>query len=368
VIDVATGAEGADSLADDAVADRALDELPDHRFAEAFLPAAGVEALVGNEDGPLASFEPLIDSAASRGLAVALSAHDEGFSLATRSVLDSERAEADPGFFAAFEEFEPELPEDLATDTLAYLGLGKPGETVAALLRQATVRAPGIAAGIADLIERLRGAAEVDLQRDLLRALGGEAALAVVPRAPIGPEGQEEGQPLPAQGTQTPYLEFLADDVDEEAAREAMARLQGPIAEAFDPELGAPSFNQRKFGDVEAQVLRLSPVAVLIYAIADSMLVIANDAQAIERFAEGGGDGLDESGRYEDTVEELPDEPALIAYLDLRGLLGFAEQSGLAADPAYSRFATDLRRLESFGLTVSEKDGLLAADARLLID
>ena len=364
VVDVATGAEGADSLAGDPVATRALDELPDHRVAEAYLSADGIERLVTSPEGPLASFEPLVNASASRGAAIALSATGDGFTLATRSVIDQERAEAEPGFFGAFEEFEPELPERLAPDALAYVGLDQPRETVAALLRQATVRAPGIAAGIADLVQSLRGAADVDLQRDLLQALGGEAAFSVVPREPLDP-GAAEVAPA---GTETPYLEFVADDVDEERAREALARLQGPIARSFDPELGAPNFQQREIGDTEAQVLRLSPVAQIIYATFDSMLVIANDPAAIERVAEDDGDGLSGSDRYEDTVDDLPDESALLAYLDLRGLLAFAERTGLAEDPAYTTFAPDLRRLGSFGVAITRDEDILASDATLLVD
>ncbi len=364
VVDVATGAEGADSLADDTTAVEALEELPEHRVAEAFLSADGIEAFVTSDEGPLSTFEPLVDSAASLGVAFSLSANDDGFSLATRSILDAERTEAEPGFFAAFDEFEPELPSQLAPDSLAYLGLGQPRETIAALLRQATVRAPGIAAGVTDLIESLRGAADVDLQRDLLEALGGEAAFAVVPRAPAEPDEQA----LPSAVTPTPYLEFLADDVDEEKAQEALARLQDPIAESFDPELGAPVFEQRRFGDLDAHVLRLSPVAQIIYAILDSQLVIANDAAAVARLAEGVDDGLADADRYRETVDGLPDEPALLVYLDLRGLLSFAERSGLAEDTAYTAYASDLRRLASLGLTVTQADQTLAADARLLVD
>jgi hypothetical protein len=363
VIDVATGAEGAESLADDELASTTLDSLPDDRVAEAYLSQDGIEALVASPRSPLATFEPFIDSGAARGAAFALSASDQGLALATRSVLDPERAEAQTGFFAAFDEFSPELPDDLAPDSLVYLGIAEPRATIAGLLRQATVRAPGIAAGVADLIDRLRGAAEVDLQRDLIEALRGEAAFAVVPRVPA-----DDAEGVPSASTPSPYLEFLATDVDEDRAREALARLQGPIARSLDPELGAPVFDQRRFGDLEAQVMRLSPVATLVYATLDSRLVIANDIAAVERLAEGADDALADADRYTETVDGLPDEPALLAYLDLRGLLAFAERSGLATDAAYTAFAPDLRRLDSFALTVKREGDRLEADARLLVD
>jgi hypothetical protein len=77
---------------------------------------------------------------------------------------------------------------------------------------------------------------------------------------------------------------------------------------------------------------------------------------------------LAEADRYERTVEELPDEPAFIAYLDLRGLLAFAEQSGLAEDTDYATFAPDLRKLGSFALATTTEDDVLGVDARLLVD
>jgi hypothetical protein len=364
VIDVATGAEGAESLADDSVATRALDALPAHRVAEAYLSADGIETFVASPRGALSTFAPLVDATASQGAALALSAQEDGLSLATRSVFDPERSDAEPGFFGAFEDFEPELPDELQPDALAYVGLGEASETIAGLVRQATVRAPGIAAGFTDLIEDLRGDSDVDLQGDLLEALGGEAAFAVVPRETVDPEEDA----VPSASTLTPYLQLLADEVDEDRAREALARLQGPIARSLEPELGAPVFEQRRFGDLQAEVLRLSPVAQILYATLDEKLLVANDIAAVEWLAEGGDDALADSDRYRETVDGLPDEPALLAYLDLRGLLAYGERSGLAEDTAYTTFAPDLRRLGSLGLAVSQDGDTLDVDARLLVD
>ena len=361
VVDVATGAEGADALVGDPVAAEAFDALPEHRVADAYLSRDGIETLVAAPASPLSTFEPLVDASASRGAAVALSATDDGLSVAIRSALDPE---SEPGFFGAFEEFEPELPGNLQPDALAYLGLGQPGDTASALLRQATLRAPGIAAGAAELVRRIRGRAEVDLEGDLLEALGGEAALAVIPREPLDPEAGA----VPATGALTPYMELLAGEVDDDLARDALARLQEPIARSLDPGLGAPVFDRRRFGDLDAQVLRLSPVAQLVYATYESKLMIANDAAAVEWLAEGGEDALAETDRYREAVDELPDELALLAYLDLRGLLSYAERSGLAEDSAYNAFAPDLRRLDALGFGVSLDESLLAVDVRLLVD
>lgn len=377
VIDVATGAEGAAALAEDATAGEALDALPAERFAEAYLSRAGLEALAAGARSPLAPVEPLLDTQASRGAAVSLGADGDALALTTRSLLDPERAEARPGFFAAFEPFEPELPERLAAGTLAYLGLGDPSATAAALLRQATARAPAIASGFTDLVERLQRTAGVDLEADLLPALAGEAALAVVPRA--GGE-QEGGASLPGEeppatvvpgARSVPYLELLATGVDEERARDALARLQGPLARALDPELGAPVFDDQEIDGVEARVLRVSPTVQLAYAIFDSTLAAATDPQGVRRAITDEGESLAGSERFERAAagwEELGSEPLLAAYLDLRELLRFGERSGLAADTAYATFAPDLRRLDVLALALSVDDGVLGSDTRLLIE
>ncbi len=134
-------------------------------------------------DGALAPFEPLVDSGDSEGAALGVSAEEDGFRFATRSLLDPERSDDAGGFFAAFKPFEPALTAELAPDTLAYVGFGDADETVGALLDQATIRAPDIATGITEQIDRLRKSAGVDLAADLLPALNGEGASGARPAA-----------------------------------------------------------------------------------------------------------------------------------------------------------------------------------------
>ena len=260
VIDVAAGVEGADSLKSDGAATDAIEELPAERFADAYLSAEGIDSFLALSDGALAPFEPLIDSGDSEGAAISLSAEEGGFRFATRSLLDPERSEGAGGFFAAFKPFEPELPAELAPDTLAYVGFGDADETIGALLDQATIRAPGIATGITEQIDRLRKSAGVDIASELLPALNGEGALAVAPRpepdaasvaepeddevpdelqSPDAPETIEPGQ------SDVPYVEFLADEVDEEAALDALAGLQSEFADSVDRSLANADLPRR---------------------------------------------------------------------------------------------------------------------------
>ena len=382
VIDVSAGAEGAESLSDDATATGAIDELPDQSFAQVYLSAEGIDSFLALSDGVLAPFEPLVDSGDSEGAAFAVSADENGFVLSTRSLLDPERNLEAGGFFAAFEPFTPELDAELAPDTLAYVGFGSADETVSGLLSQATIRAPGIATGITELIDRLRKDAGVDLAEELLPALNGEGALAVVPRPDptaasaaepsddeVPDDLQVPGAPETIQGGQTdvPYVEFLAGDVDEEAAADALARLQGELAGSVDPNIANPIFREERFGDVTAQVLQRSPADVLAYAIFESKLVVADDTAPIERLDSEPDSGLAGAEAYEPATEGLAEEPSLIAYLDLAGLVAAAERLGAGGEGPFATFAEDLRRLQTFAITVGTEEEVLSSDSRLRI-
>lgn len=381
IIDVATDAEGADALADDDVASEALAALPDDRLAEAYLSAEGIDNYLALSEGVLAPFEPFVDADASSGAALSLTAEEGGFRFATRSILDPERSEEAGGFFAAFAGFSPELPAELAPDTLAYVGLGQAEATVDSLLEQATVQAPGIARGFTDLIERLREAADVDIAADLLPALGGEAALAVVPRPPEEeaplPGGEDEvpdalqtpdsPELIPGGQPSVPYVEFLAGEVDEVAAREALARLQGELAGSGGTGPGSAVFSEQSFGEVTAQVLQRSAADVLAYAAFDSKLVIADDTAPVERLDADEDEGLAGSEAYAAATDGLPAEPALLGYLELSGLIAIAEQLGAGGETPFATFAPDLRRLQTFAVAVSTGEDQLSSDSLLRI-
>jgi hypothetical protein len=233
---------------------------------------------------------------------------------------------------------------------LAYLGFGDPEETVEALLRQASIEAPDLAAAFSDLFERLREVGDVSLRGDLLPALGDEAAF-VLDLAREPEDGQPEvpglvpeplpGQPPPVVPQQpTPLVELITGGVDEERADAALSELEGPIAEALGIDLA--------------------------YEVFDSKLVVATSPTAVERVAEGEG-GLDQDERFRGATEDLADEPSLIAYLNVSRLLDLAELAGLAEDPAYVTFADDLHQLEALGVVVEASPQELVTDARLVI-
>ena len=333
------------------------DELPDHRLIEAYVSEDGVGELIEGARGTLGTLTPLVAPGRDPGRGGRRSRRPRTGSssrFAARSTPSAPRPS--PGFFAAFPAFEPALPERLADDSLGYLGIGEPRTTVRALLAQATAQAPGIAAGFEDLVDSLRREGEVDIERELLEALGGEAAFALATAT-----GRR-----PVEGL--PFLEFVADDVDEDAARRALASLQGPLADAVDPGSGlqAPVFGEQQIGGVEARSLRISPTVELTYAVFEGLAAIATDPAGIEQLVAGDG-GLDESELYQRATEDFADEVSLLAFLDLAGLVGLGERLGLAEDPVYATFAGEFRRLEALGLAVTSDSELLSTDARLLV-
>jgi Protein of unknown function (DUF3352) len=343
--------DGGDSLADDDTAGKVLDELPEHRVADAWISPDGIDQLIAGPRSSLGSLTPLLAPGSSEGAALSLGTSDDGdaFELAVRSSLDPKLAKSAPGFFAAFPPFEPKLPQQLPTSSLAYLGFADPGKTVQALLAQAGSEAPGIADAFGNLADQLRRQANLNLTSDLLDALGDEAALTLDATSTSG-SSSSAGQPFP-------YLSFVSSDVDEAKLREALAALQGP--------LGGEATEQQ-IGGVDARTLEISPSVAVTYAIIDGLGVAATSPDGIAAIANGEG-GLDSDDRFKSATEGFADDGSLIGYVDLHDLVALAEALGLAEDPVYATFAGEFRRLDALGFEVGTDDDVLRTDARLLI-
>jgi hypothetical protein len=306
----------------------------------------------------LGSLAPVIAPGSTRGAAAAVSVSGDELELSVRSLLDRDLSKTSPSFFAAFGEFEPELPQRLSNQALAYLGIGAPGQTVRALLGQAAAEAPGIADSFKDLVHGLKKSDAVDVENDLLTALGDEAAFAVEPSAAGGEQS--------AGGA--PYLQFLARGVDEQKTRDALANLQGPLSEAASPggNLQAPVFGEQEVNGVQVRSLRISPTIDLAYAIFDGLAVIATDPAGVAQVASDKG-GLDESGSYERATDGFDDRSSLIAFFDLRRLVAEGFAIGLAQVPAFNTFADDFRHLDALGLQVRASSDQISTDARLVL-
>jgi hypothetical protein len=275
-----------------------------------------------------------------------LVAEPNGLGLEIRSALDQERAAAKPGFFAAFPSFDPTLAAKLPAGTLAYLGFGRPGQAISALLRQASSQQPGIAQAALGLLSRARRVSHLPVSGDLLAALGNEGALAIEPAPPGG----------------VPYLLYLGSGIDVKNTRAALARLQVPLARSLAP--GSGGFQSTTVGGVQAQTLTVSPAVELSYAIVDGQLVVATNPAGIAAVAHG---GLSSTPAYGEATAGMGGSVSLLTYLDLGGLIALGERAGLASDPAYATFAPDFHQLQAFALSVTRTPQQLATDGRLVL-
>ena len=142
------------------------------------------------------------------------------------------RSESDPGFFAALPPYEPTLTEEVRGDALVYLGVGDPGASGAALVGRAASTAPDLFRGLKQFQRRLRRRDKIDVERDLLPLLEGEAALTVEPAK--GPGAARARQPeTPGRGRRRPGCPIWRCSPRAstcEAALEDLAELQVPIS------------------------------------------------------------------------------------------------------------------------------------------
>jgi len=378
---------GSRSLEDSGPAEEIDDELTDDSLVTAYVSEQGAEDLF-RAGAPLGGFEAFVNSDATLGAGAALAVTGDGIEVDSHSLLDPERLRNSPGFFEAFPPFEPNLADELSSGALVYLGLGDPKDSIKALLAQATAEAPGLVAGFEDFSKQLEDEGKVNLQREVLPLLGGEAAIGIEPPAqggdqggggedePEPPPGIEPGgpAPLPAEPGElsfagVPYLGFVADEVDEERARKALADLQIPISEALEPEEGgqAPVFEGEEIEGVQARSLRISPTVNLTYALFDDKLVVATDPAGVKQ-VKSGDDNLGDSDGFERATDDLPGKPSALLYLNVGDLIALAERQGLGADPAYALFASEIRKLEGLGLAVTRDESGIETEARLTVE
>jgi hypothetical protein len=354
MIDTETGGR---SLEDSEPANEVRDALPDLRLAELVVSEQGAAELLA-PGGSLAPFEAFVNARATLGAGAALVVTEDGFELEIHSVLDPERAANAPGFFAAFPSFEPALEGLVSEGALAYLALGDPEQSLAGLLSQATAEAPGIAAGFEQVAQRLRRSGNVNLEQDVLPLLTSQAAVAVEPSGG-GADEVVSG---------VPFVSLILEEVDAEAAAEALSELQAPLAKAFEAQRGlqAPVFKEQEIDGVQVQSLRISPTVELTYAIVDGKLVLSTDPAGVRQMASGGS-SLEDSERFSLATEDLPDEVSGLVYLNLSGLLGVAEQAGLGEDPAYALFSDELRKLQGLAVAVQRAEDAIDTKIRITV-
>jgi hypothetical protein len=337
------GLEGSDQ-------DEARDELPDVRLAEVYLSRAGVQRFLPPGATGATQLDTFVDYGATSGMAVGARARDDGVQVNVVSELDPKLVQRSPTVFASLPQFEPGLADEAGPRALGYVGVGELGPAINNALATAGSGAQGLAGSLRGLAQRLQQEAGVDPLKDLLPALGGQAALVAEPTG------------------STPYASLIVDDVDEGKAGEALASLQGPLLRSLSTE-GAPTprFQTREIDGVTVHSVPASPTVELSYAIFDGKLVVSTRPEGISQ-VRSDGDSLAGTSAFEDATERLPDRVSALVFLNLEEVLGLAQRAGLAENPLYASLSEDISRVGSLGLAVRGSDDELRSELFLAIN
>ena len=336
------GLEGSDQ-------DGARDQLPDVRFAEVYLSRAGVQRFLPPAATGASQLDTFVDYGATSGMAAGARARDDGVQVNLVSELDPELEQRSPTVFASLPDFEPGLADEAGPRALGYIGVGDLGPAINEALETAGAGAQGLAGSLRALAQNLQKQAGVDPLKDLLPALGGQAALFAEPTGAA------------------PYATLIVDDVDEKKAGGALAALQGPLLRSLSAG-GAqvPSFRTTDVDGVSVHSVQVSPAVDLSYATFDGKLVVSTRPEGISQ-VRSSGDNLAGTSAYEDATDRLPDRVSALVFLNLDEVLGLAQQAGLAENPLYASLSEDISRVGSLGLAVQGSDDELQSELFLAI-
>ena len=194
--------------------DAARSALPDVRLAEVYLSQLGVQRLLAGRAGTASQLDTFVDYGATAGLAASARAEDNGVEVNMVSELNPVLEQKSPTVFASLPQFEPGLADEAGSNALAYVGVGDLGPALSKALETAGASAQGLAGSLRSLGQSLQQQAGVNPFRDLLPALGGQAALVAQPTGGV------------------PYVSLIVDGVDEKKAGDVLASLQQPILRA----------------------------------------------------------------------------------------------------------------------------------------
>jgi Protein of unknown function (DUF3352) len=328
--------------------DEARASLPGVRLAEIYLSRAGVQRMLVGRQGGATQLDTFVDYGATTAMAASLRVRDDGVEVHLDSRLDPKLEQSSPTVFAALPRFDPGLADQAGSRALGYVGIGDLGPAINKAIATAGASAQGLAGSLRQLAQRLEQEAGVNPLRDLLPALGGQAALVAEPTGGV------------------PYASLIVDGVDEKKAMDALASLQRPVLRAIGTGPQVPSFQSKDVDGVDVHSVQVSPNVDLSYAVFDGKLVISTQPQGIEQVRSGGED-LAGSDAYKDATDPLPDRVSALVFLNLDEVFGLAQRAGLATDPLYASLSEDISRIGSLGLAVTGSDSELRSELFLAI-
>ena len=223
-------------------------------------------------------------------------------------------------------------PSACRSDSLAYLGIGEPGTTVARAAR------PGQRAGAGDR-GRLRGPRRAACDARARSTSSATCSTRSAARRRSRSSATARDRPAPAFPRARRRRGRRASAPAERSRR---CRGRSPPPSTRQRPAGAV-FGEQQIGGVEARSLRISPTVELTYAVFDGLAAIATDPAGIAPLAADEG-GLDDARALPAGDRRLrDDEVSLLAYLDLGELVGARRAARARRGPGLR----DLRRRSS---------------------
>ena len=315
------------SLADTPVYRRAaeLDRAP----VELYAPAAGLRRALENAPAVLRAAGAFAEAPHFEGLAARVRSQSGGLRISARLLRS-------PGAPPA-QEFAPALQGRAPASAAAFLDV--PGaDALVTLLERG---------GAGDLVAGVRavlpGLAGLDLDREVLGPLGAEAAVT-----------------LTASGA-TPVFTLTARTDDPALTREALARLQEPLAEQLTGEpSGFRALDDNAFSLPVTRTLEPS------YAIDGNVVIASTTASGLSQRT------LARRGLAQELVlREVSDQTGgrveALAFADLRQLLALGERTGLNLGPGFPAVRDDLRQVRAVGAVVRREESDSTAELFLEI-
>lgn len=315
--------------------ERAADGLPEDRFAFLYASSEGVRRLLAAQGGLPALVAALVDSQDLVSSAAALQAEQGGFRLTVQRALQQESSSAPP------KQFEPSLAASVPAGALVYLGSGNVSRTAQTLVAGAAGATGPNFSRVFDAVKaNLRSQTGVDLDKDVLPLLSGEAALFLTPTlpAPVGTLIIKQDDPLKANNT--------------------LKALQPALAKVLT-QRGRPvrSFVPIEVSGTRAYSLRISRQVELTYAIVGDRLVISTSSEGIRSVREN-GKALTGEKLYQEALGDLPNRVSAVVFLNLAQLLRLGDQTALARNPAYLAVSEDLKQVAAVGVASTASEDL----------
>ncbi|MGI8595001.1 MAG: DUF3352 domain-containing protein [Solirubrobacteraceae bacterium] len=335
------------SLAASAAYRKAARGLPAGRVGDAWVSTDGARRVLVPAGGVLGAAGQLLDRPGLAGAAAAIGPEGDGARVTIKSLLG-------PGAPPQPAAFEPSLLASVPADAIAMLETTGLDRFAGRLLGLSGGGPAGFGAAFAGFKSDLERRTGVDLDAQVLPLLRDEAAISIAAALPV------------------PVLTIVARTRDEQGTREALARLQLPLARLLQAPGAGQVPGQGSTGDVsafrpvriagaDAYQLDVQPGFSLVYTVADGKLIASTSALGVKAAREE-KDQLADTDAFKTAVRNRDGAITSLVFLEFNQLLGLGEQAGLVDDRSFARFRGDLRKLGAVGASTSTEGTTTSAE------